>query len=62
MSKHLSTVMIAVLAVAVNFTAPAFADHRSGNAVKKVFRPDFEAGSGGAAIPNEGTDRAAQVF
>ncbi len=62
MSKQLSGVMIAVLAAAVHFTAPALADHRPGNVVKQVFRPDFEAGSDGAAIPNEGTDWAAQVF
>ena len=33
MNKHLTSVMIAVLAAAVMFTAPAFADHRPGNVV-----------------------------
>ena len=33
MNKHLSAVMIAVLAAAVLFTAPASADHRPGNVV-----------------------------
>ncbi len=33
MSKHLTGVMVAVLAAAVLFAAPAFADHRPGNVV-----------------------------
>ncbi len=33
MNRHLTGVMVAVLAAAVVFTAPAFADHRPGNVV-----------------------------
>ena len=33
MNKHLSAVMVAVLATAVLLTAPAFAGHRPGNVV-----------------------------